>query len=208
MPAILQRDEIIKEMIEDIQRHKDELAHLNKEFANEYWQCTKRLKMGHAHSRVERAIKVLADEWSARGRFYWPGGPDHPLHPCQYTFPQYCCEQYLQPGGGKVNVSEAIDPSGRVLARAAAKISHREKQKLSIQYKLCGEKGHFMKDCPTPHCWCKGICKVRTNHVNYLPRRCCLQRRKGMRQHRGKQLPKEGQCSKGSGLRDDDMDVV
>ena len=208
MPAILQRDEIIKEMIEDVQRCKDELARLNKEFANEYRQCTERLKMGHARSHVERAVKVLADERSAGGRFYWPGVPDHPLHPCQYTFPQYRCERYLQLGGGKVNVSKAIDPSSRVLARAVAKISHREKRKLSIWCKLCGEKGHFMKDCPTPHCRCEGICEVRTNHVNYLPRRCGLQCRKGMRQHREKQLPKEGQCSEGSGLRNDDMDVI
>ena len=153
-------------------------------------------------------MKVLADERSARGRFYWPGVPDHPLHPCQYTFPQYRRERYLQPGGGKVNVSEAIDPSGRVLTRAAAKIAHREKRKLSIQCKLCGEKGHFMKDCPTPHCWCEGICEVRTNHIHYLPRKCSLQRGKGMRRHREKQLSKEGQCGEGSGLRDDDMDVV
>ena len=208
MPAVLQCDEIIKEMIEDVQRHKDELVRLNKEFANEYRQCTEQLKKGHTHSCIERAVKALADGCIAGGRFYWPGAPDHLLHPCQYTFPQYRRERYLDSEVGREKLAAAIDPSGNVLARAAEQIARREQHKLAVQCRLCGEKGHFQKDCPDPHHRCSGMCTVHANHANLAIRKCGLRHGRGIRMSRKQRFLEEAGEARGSGPRDDDMDVV
>ena len=148
------------------------------------------------------------DGQSARGRFYWPGVPDHPLHPYQYTFPQYHQEQYLLPGGGKVNLAVAIDPSGSVLARAAAKLANWEQHKLAVQCKLCRDKGHYQKDCPELYHRCSVSCTVRTNHPNFAPRTCRLRCRRGIRMSRKQQFLEDADRAESFRLRNDNMDVI
>ena len=95
MPAVLERSNILKQLLQDMEKHRDEVKALNDAFSNEYQQCVAWLQAGHARSQVERAIQSLADGKKAGGRFYWPRTQGHPLHPCLYTFPQYHHEWYL-----------------------------------------------------------------------------------------------------------------
>ena len=95
MLAVLEHSNILKRLLQDMEKHRDEVKALNDAFSNEYQQCVAWLQAGHACSRVERAIISLANGKTAGGRFYWPGTQGHPMHPCHYTFPQYCREQYL-----------------------------------------------------------------------------------------------------------------
>ena len=87
MLAVLERSDILKRLLQDMEKHCNEVKALNDAFSNEYQQCVAWLQAGHAHSRVERAIVFLANGKTAGGRFYWPGMQGHPTHPCRYTFP-------------------------------------------------------------------------------------------------------------------------
>ena len=188
MPVVLERSELIREMMDSLESYKDKVKNMNDQFTHEYYQCVERLKAGHARSRVEHAARSLAQSHQAGGRFYWPGVPGFRLHPCQYTFPQYRRERFLD-DDDPVRPA-AIDPS-RAQAREMARMAKQEEKRTGARCKLCGEKGHFNKSCPKPHDRCTVRCEVRSDHPKYFPRTCNLPRGKGLRRGKYRRAEKE-----------------
>ena len=50
MLAVLECSDILKRLLQDMKKHRDEVKALNNAFSNKYQQCVTRLQVGHAHS--------------------------------------------------------------------------------------------------------------------------------------------------------------
>src|SRR5712691_7653039 len=137
--------------------------------AQEYGACKDRLKAGNARARVQQAVTQLTNSRVVGGRFYWQGLTGVREHPNREAFPPYRREQDI--------AREACMPlNHRAAVIRAATEAGMTTHRVTNDCRLCGLKGHFLKDCPTPHAKCSGKCHVRLDHSHFMPPFCGLER--------------------------------
>ena len=171
LPGHVERAKVIGDLMKAISDAQQEYNSLNRAYLHQLEACKARLIDGQAGPHVRRMLEAMAREGRLGGSWYWPGIPGREQHPGRHYF------AYMKREAGETPpLSWGEEPQTFTQRQMESVEKSLRTRRGRNRCRLCRVKGHFQKDCTTPHCKCRGVCKIPSEHKWYWPQTCGLKR--------------------------------
>lgn len=175
----------VRELSEAVNKFQVSFNEKTRELVTQLEGTKRRMEDARLHSRTQAALIELAHARELKGRHYWPYIPGVLEDPGRHDVRELRTASTDVKNEG-TSQSDDSCPGG-VKTKGCISPNYRAIQRTYNVCRLCGEMGHWIRECETPHVACRGpFCQLRRDHAGFYLSDCAFPRRQVGRRGKGK----------------------